>query len=188
MTGVQVVNLREVVQYLNEIPADTFKIAKKEIATGLLKADKDIKTNTDLMRRTGQLFKSIQTKVEGTSLKDLEASISTDSIYAPTHEYGATIRAIDKYMRVPGGPYLNIPTDSNKTPAGVTQLQAREVFNMGGSVVKFKSGKYGVMLNGEVKFTLHKQVKIKARLHMVKSAEDQIPTMLSRIAAQIGED
>jgi len=187
MSSVTTINLRETVQFLEAIPANTFKTAKREIAKSLLAADEDIKTNTDLMRRTGQLFDSIQTRVEGTNLQNLEASIYTDSVYAPVHEHGANIRAIDKYMRVPGGPYLNIPTDGNKTSAGVTRLQAREVFNMGGSVVKFRSGKYGVMLNGDVKFTLHKQVTIPPRLHMVQSAEDQIPTMLSRITDQIGE-
>ena len=185
-TEVTTVNLREVMDYLESIPAESFDVAKKEIARSLLAADADIKTNTTLKRRTGNLFKSIKTKVTGNNLSNLRASISTDSIYAPVHEYGATIRAIDKYTGVPGGPYLNIPTDSNKTAAGVTRLQAREVFNQGGNVVKFRSGKYGVMLNGQVMFTLHKKVTIKPRLHMVESAEDQIPTMLSRIAEQIG--
>jgi len=187
-TEVTTVNLKEVVDYLKSIPADTFEVSKKEIARALFDADKDIKTNTALKKRTGNLFKSIKTKVTGTNLGNLHASISTNSIYAPVHEYGDTIRAIDKYRNVPGGPYLNIPTDSNKTPAGVTRLQAREVFNQGGNIAKFRSGKYGVMLNGEVMFTLHKQVTIKKRLHMVESAEDQIPTMLSRIADQIGEE
>ena len=184
---VTTVNLTEVMDYIEGIPADTFGIAKTEIATALLKADADIKTDTTLKTRTGDLFKSIKTAVTGTNLSTLQASIYTDSVYAPVHEYGATIKAIDKYMGVPGGPYLNIPTDSNKTAAGVTRLQAREVFNQGGNIVKFSSGKYGLMLEGTVLFTLHSQVTVKARLNMTEKTEDQIPTMLSRIAERIGE-
>jgi len=184
---INIVNLKEVMGYLKSIPASTFGIAKKEIATALFKADKDIKTNTGLKRRTGQLFKSIKTRVEGSDLNSLHASISTNIIYAPIHEYGGTVKAIDKYMNVPGGPYLNIPTSLNKTAAGVTRLSARDIFNQGGRIIKFRSGKYGLILKGNVLYTLHKQVEIPPRLHMVESTEDQVPTMLSRIADQIGE-
>jgi len=186
MPDITVINLKEVTDYLDNIPEDSFLIAKKEMAAALLKADKAIKTNTALKRRTGNLFKSIQTRVEGRNLETLRASIYTDTIYAPTHEWGATIRAKNAYKGVPGGPYLNIPTTTNKTPAGVMRLSAREVFAKGGYVMKFKSGKYGVAIGTQIYFTLHKQVKIPARLGMIKHSEDEVPTMLSRIADQIG--
>ena len=107
-------------------------------------------------------------------------------MYAPTHEFGATIKAKNAYKGVPGGPYLNIPTRNNKTPAGVTMLQAREVFNQGGYIAKFKSGRYGVMMDGQLMFSLHKEVEIPKRLKMIETAEGEIPTMLSRIAAAVG--
>ena len=184
MSSVTTINLRETVQFLEAIPANTFKTAKREIAKSLLAADEDIKTNTDLMRRTGQLFDSIQTRVEGTNLQNLEASIFTDSIYATTHEHGATIKAKDKYMGVPGGPFLNIPGKANLTPAGIMRKNAKAVFDEGGHIIgrTVHNADYTMLM-----FYLVKQVKIPARLHMVKSAEDQIPTMLSRIADQIGE-
>lgn len=182
MVDVTVKNLTEVQQYLKGLPVDAFTVAKKEIARTLMEVDTKVKTTSDLSVRTGNLFKSLQINVGGSSLKDLHASYFTGSIYAPTHEYGATIRARDKYLRVPGGPYLNIPTAANKTAAGVTRLQAREVFNMGGYI----SGK-GVYLGEQLMFTLHKSVTIKARLKMIETTENEVPTLLSRIAAGIGE-
>ena len=185
--NISVINLTEVVDFLNGLTESTFEIAKTEIATALFNADNSIKNDTELMTRTGNLFQSIQTRVEGNGFSSLQASIYTTSVYAPTHEYGATIRAIDKYMGVPGGPYLNIPTSSNKTAAGVTRKTATQVFSVGGHVVKFKSGKYGVMLNGQVMYTLHKSVEIPARLGMFDKTEAEVPTLLSNIASQIGE-
>lgn len=182
----QTVNLKETIDYINGLSESTFEIAKIEMATALLKADAETKTNTSLKRRTGGLFKSIQTRVHGTDLKSLQASIYTTSIYAPPHEYGATIEAKNAYNKVPGGPYLNIPTSVNKTASGVTKKTARQVFEMGGYIVKFKSGKYGLMLNGQVVYTFHKKVDIPKRLNLIKNTEDQVPTMLSRIADQIG--
>jgi len=184
---VKAVNLKEVVDYIAKMPAETFDIVKTEMATALFKADKAIKTDTDLNKRTGNLFKSMRVKVQGTTLKNLQASIYTTSIYAPIHEYGGTVKAKNAYKKVPGGPYLNIPTDANKTAAGVTRKSATQVFAAGGFIVKFKSGKYGLMLKGEVVYTFHKSVKIPKRLNMEKHTEDQIPTMLSKIADQIGE-
>ena len=188
----KVINLKEVVDYIESLPESTFDIAKTEMATALLKADKETKTNTSLKRRTGGLFKSIQTRVQGTSLKNLQASIYTTSIYAPPHEHGAmgskAIKAKNAYKKVPGGPYLNIPTSVNKTASGVTRKTATQVFQMGGYIVKFKSGKYGLMLNGKVVYTFHKQVEIPKRLNLTKNTMDQAPTMLSRIADRIGEE
>ena len=188
MIEAKAINLKEVVKYFDTLPEDTFDIAKKEMSTALFKADKKIKIRRSLKKRTGALMKSIQVRVQGTNLKNLQASIYTTSVYAPVHEYGATIKAKNAYKNVPGGPYLNIPTDANKTAAGVMRKSATQVFAAGGFIVKFKSGKYGLMLNGEVVFTFHKLVHIPARLKMIKTTEDQIPTMLSRIADQIGED
>lgn len=183
----ETINLKETIDYIKRLPADTFDVAKKEMATALFKADEAIKTNTTLKRRTGNLFKSIQTRVEGNNIKNLKASIYTNSIYAPIQEYGGNIKAKKAYKRVPGGPYLNISTLSNKTASGVTRKSARQVFEQGGHITRFKSGKYGLMLNGQIVYTFHKSVKIPKRLGMVRNTEKQIPTMLSRIAEQIGD-
>lgn len=186
MSSVTVKNLGEVQGFLADLPADTFTVAKKEMARTLFEVDTAIKTNGRLKQRSGQLFKSIQTVVGGSDLRTLKASIFTDSVYANIHEHGGEVKAKNAYKGVPGGPYLNIPTKSNKTPAGVTRLQAREVFNRGGYIAKFKSGRYGVMMGGQLMFTLHTSVKIPKRLGMAETSEDAIPTMLSRISAAIG--
>ena len=184
----KVVNLHETIEYLKNIPEDTFDIAKEEIVIALFKADKDIKTKTTLKRRTGDLFKSIQTRVDGSDIESLKASIFTTSIYAPTQEWGATIKAKNAYKSLHGGPFLNIPTSANKTASGVTRKTATQVFSAGGYIVKFKSGKYGLALNGQIVYTLHKSVTIPKRLNMIKKTEKQIPTMLSRIVDRIGEE
>jgi phage gpG-like protein len=197
MLNVEVKNLTEVKRYLAQLPERTFKDAKKAFSEAVFKADKKIKDNaTDKLRvRTGALRRSIVSVVSGSDLDTLQASVGSASkvgglelVYAPIHEFGGTVRAKKAYKRVLGGPYLNIPLSSNKTAAGVTRLQAREVFNQGGRVIKTKNGKYGVLLNGQMMFILKKQVVIPARLGMIKAAEDEIPTILSRLMDLIGED
>jgi phage gpG-like protein len=197
MLNVEVKNLAEVKAYLKRLPERTFKDAKKVFSEAVFKADKKIKDNaTDKLKvRTGALRRSIVSVVSGSDLDILRASVGSASkvgglelVYAPIHEFGGTVRAKKAYKRVPGGPYLNIPLPSNKTAAGVTRLQAREVFSQGGTVIKTKSGKYGILLNGQMMFILKKQVVIPARLGMIKAAEDEVPTMLSRLANLIGED
>lgn len=185
---IEILNLSEVQNWLSEIPDESFDAVSEEVTRALASADENIKTKTELKRRTGNLMKSIQIRVQGSDFESLEASIYTTSVYAPTHEYGATIRAKNAYKGVPGGPYLNIPTDANKTPAGVTRMTATQVFAAGGFICKFQSGKYGLMLNGEVVYTFHKQVTIPKRLKMIEYTENEIPTMLSRIADRIGEE
>jgi len=197
MLNVEVKNLAEVKKYLKQLPERTFKDAKKVFAKAVFSADKKIKDNatTKLKVRTGALRRSIVSVVSGSDLSTLQASVGSASkvggvelVYAPLHEFGDTIRAKKAYKRVPGGPYLNIPTSANKTSAGVTRLQAREVFNQGGRVGKTKKGNYGVLLNGQMMFILKKQVVIPARIGMIKAAEDEIPTILSGLVNLIGED
>ena len=137
----------------------------------------------------------MRTSVTGTKLSSLRASIYSAAnvggipvAYAPIHEYGGTIKAIDKYTGVPGGPYLNIPTGSNKTAAGVMKMSAKMVFDDGGYIQKSKAGNWGVFLGSQMMFVLKKQVKIPARLGMADAAESQIPTILSSLQELIGRD
>jgi phage gpG-like protein len=179
-----VVNLKEVTEYIKSIPAESFDIFKEELAKTLLSADADVKKNTDIETRSGKLMQSITTELTGTDFSNLKASIYTNCIYAPIHEYGGTVRAKKAYLKVPGGPYLNIPTNENKTPAGVMRLGAKEVFNRGGYIAK--AGKhYGVFLNGQMMFTLVSSVTVPPRLHMITSVEGEIPTFLSRMASRL---
>ncbi|GAG12006.1 unnamed protein product, partial [marine sediment metagenome] len=189
---IEVQNLAEVRQYLDELPENFFDDTKKVFKKAVLDADRQVKINlvTKMSVRTGALRRSIRTSVAGTQLNSLRASIysaadvgGTPVVYAPVHEYGATISAINKYLRVPGGPYLNIPTEANKTPAGVMRKSSRMIFNEGGYIQKTRRGAWGVFLGSKMMFVLKKKVEIPARLGMVDAAEDQVPTILSSLAA-----
>ncbi len=100
---ISIINLQEVISYLDGLTEQTFEIAKSEISAALLRADESIKTDTDLKRRTGNLFKSLQVRVEGNNFSNLKASIYTTSVYDPVHEYGANIRAKNDYKNEPVG-------------------------------------------------------------------------------------
>jgi len=194
--SVDVTNLQEVVDFLNAMPVETFGQAKTVFRQAVIRTDKQIKDNaTNILKvRTGNLKRSFMFDVAGTNVHNLRARVYSASvvggkpvIYAPLHEgkpdgSDTTIRAIDKYMGVPGGPYLNIPAPANKTPSGVTRMKAREVFNAGGFIAK----KTVFNAAGEPMFWLVKSVRIPARLGMLEAAEDEIPTILSDLQAIIG--
>jgi phage gpG-like protein len=188
---VRINNLDSVTRSLNRTAGMWFDAAKVAFQKATLNASNKTKDNATgaLKVRSGHLRQSINQEVTGTNIQTLKASVFSASVvggapvvYAPIHEFGGTIQAIDKYLGVPGGPYLNIPTTANKTAAGVTRLQAREVFNQGGYIVRMRSGKYGVFSNGELMFTLVNRVEIPARLGMRDAADEQIPTLLSELA------
>lgn len=188
---VTIENQKAIRDYLDNLPEDTFTKAKAGFQVLALAADTQVKKNTTtkLKRRSGALARSIRTGVKGTNLANLTGSIyalhkfgSATVVYAPIHEYGGTIKAKNAYHSVEGGPFLNIPTDENKTAAGVQRLTARMVFQHGGYI----AGK-GVYLDGVKMFSLVKAVKIPARLGMRDAVDDNIPTLLSTLADQIGE-
>jgi len=194
---VEVRNLAEVNEYLNAMPEDTFDDAKRVFQTAVLAADRRVKLlfGRRLKSRTGMLRRSLRTNVTGTSLKNLSASFYSVSkvagktiAYAPIQEVGGTVKAINKYTGVPGGPYLNIPTSSNQTAAGVMRKSAKMIFDEGGYIQKSKKGNWGVFLGSKMMFVLKKKVHIPPRLSMVVSAERQIPTILSSLRDMIGEE
>lgn len=153
--------------------------------------------NGPLYRRTGALARSIGTATTGNKIANLSMSVFSQNpggeravVYAPIHETGGLIKARDKYLRVPGGPYLNIPLDSNKTAAGVTRQSARTVFREGGNLLRTRRGGWLVVKNligaaGELRivpmFALVKQVRIPARLRMRETVSDFVPQMLERL-------
>lgn len=195
---VEIKNLREIEEYLDQLPEEAFDDAKRTFAKYILKAQTIVERNTKwrLKKRTGSLSRSIGTQVKGTSLKTLDASIfsrfnvgAAEVVYAPIHEFGGTINAIRAYARVPGGPYLNIPTKANQTPAGVTRLQPREVFFAGlGHIRRTKSGKWGVFIANTMMFVLVKRVHIPPRLGMRTAVDRQVSPLLRELAELIGRD
>lgn len=194
---VDVRNLKEIRKYLEKFPDEMFKDAKDIMRQGMFDAREKIHKNCEdkLKVRSGMLRRSIQFGIFGNKLDSLKASVFSaanvggqEVLYAPVHEFGATIKAKKAYARVPGGPYLNIPASENKTPSGVIRMKAREVFAQGGYIRRFRSGGYGVFLPGNrLMFTLKKQVKIPPRLGMVETCENQIPTILSNLVNALGD-
>jgi len=180
----------EVKEFIDKLPGDTFEKAKDAFGSCVLDAANQVKAFDKLTTRTGNLRRSIGQQVEGTTLKNLNASIysaqgtgAKEVIYAPIQEFGGTVKAIDKYKWVKGGPYLNIPSDNNKTAAGVMRMTAHQVFDQPGAHVRGRA----VYIGDKVMFYLVKSVKLKERLGMRKAMEDQIPTLLSTIKEQLGE-
>jgi len=193
--SINIVNLAEVRKYLEDFPEDTFDDAKVVFQKATLDAQVDVESNfgITLQSRTGALKRSIRTSASGKDLDSLQASIfgaavskGKPMVYTLMQEYGGEVIAKNAYKNVPGGPYLNIPTKSNKTPSGAQRMGAREVFRQGGYIVKGKK-RWAVMLGGKAMFILVKRVKIPASLGMRDAAEDQVPVILARLIRLIGE-
>lgn len=183
---VEVQGAAEVQTLLKGIPERLYKGAQKAFGKAVFAAHDEVLNNlagNPLKSRTGALARSMTPEVSGSPLSGLSGRIYSGMIYAPIQEKGGTVVAKNKYMGVPGGPYLNIPTQSNKTAAGVQRMTPQMVFAAGGFVFKRKNGGYGVMLGDTMMFSLVKSVTIKGGLGMVKAADNQIPTLLSDLAA-----
>lgn len=185
--------LRDAVRAL---PESLFKQAKRIFRATGVEAQRDVITrirNGPLYRRTGTLARSIQTETIGGTLASLSTSVFSENpggsnpvVYAPIHELGGTVRAVNKYAGVPGGPYLNIPTAANKTAAGVTRQSARTAFAAGARVLKSKRGNWfvGVVSGTKITslFSLVRAVEIPARLEMRATVEAQLPGLISAFA------
>ena len=188
--NIEVIGLDEVSEILNKLPEHSFDAAKQAFRKAALETHNTVEARigngSPLHNRTGRLRRSIQFRTDGQSLQTLKSKVFSDVVYAPIHETGGTIKAKDKYLRVKGGPYLNIPLSANKTAAGVMRMGAREVFNAGGFIIKSKKGNYLVMSGtGQPMFVLKKQITIPARLGMMDAANDSIPTLLSTLSDEL---
>ena len=187
---VEVRGLDEVQDLLARLPDLQFTSARKEFQKSALNVhaavSARITSGTPLHSRTGNLRRSLRFGVSGNNMGELQSFIYSDMVYAPIQETGAqgdnAIKAKRAYSSVPGGPYLNIPLSPNKTPAGVTRMQAREVFNAGGYLVQARSGKWLVRLNDQNMFVLKKEIEFPPRLGMFDAADDEVPHLLSRLA------
>ncbi|MEA1079526.1 hypothetical protein [Marinobacter qingdaonensis] len=167
---------------------------KDAIRSSLLSVQRKMSQRTKngpLYSRTGELSRSFNTRTYGTDkIESVGGRVFTNSVYAPIHEYGGTIRAKRAYASLPGGPFLNIPSDQNKTAAGVMRLSPREAFNAGAFIVPINSArsKFMVLLNNKPLFWLVKSVTIKPRLEFVSTAEAEVPTLLSTITKNLDKE
>ena len=188
----------EVDKLLKEFPDHLFDAAKKALREAMFGTQRTVKNkfnkdpSNSLQSRTGDLSRSILTTLRGTTTKNLFAEVFTKKIYAPIHEEGGTIKAKNAFKNLPGGPYLAIPSDQNKTAAGVTRLSPRDAFLLDTVILKIKNPKKAewLILQKDIGplFWLVKEVDIKARLGMQKAADDEIPTLLSTLDELLLED
>src|SRR5574337_1777690 len=113
---VDVKGAAEALAFVKGIPAHLYQGARTAFSKATFAAQEDVLGNlagNPLNSRTGALAKSITPQVQGSSLPTLTGRIYSGMIYAPIQEKGGTVEAKGKYMGVPGGPYLNIPTQAN---------------------------------------------------------------------------
>lgn len=161
-SGVTVEGNEKVLALLRSVPIANFGAAKKAWAVAIFEGHKQVVKNASgglpgLNRRTGGLSRSLKAAVTGDSVRTLSGKIYTNSVYAPIHEYGGTIRAKNAYRGVPGGPYLNIPTDDNQTASGVQRLNAKQVFERGGYIARSSGGSYVVIMPQQKKAAKQKR-------------------------------
>lgn len=184
---IRMVGLNEALRFINELPEHTASSAKKIFAETAMSVQKQMtqrSMNGPLHSRTGELGRSWRFSTFGTYLGDIGSSTYTSSPYALIHETGGTIRAKRAYRNLPGGPYLNIPSQANQTPSGVMRRSARDVLTSGGYIVPIKNAgkaRFAVIQGGKAMFWLVKEVKLPARLGFEETAQKEIPTLLSRL-------
>lgn len=181
----------EVRQLLRNLPEALFVDARRTVARTLLSIQSNVirgfngDPNTSLQTRTGTLQRSIRTENRGNSIETLRASVFTDSAYAPIHEEGGTVRARRAFRSLPGGPYLAIPSDLNRTAAGVTRFSPRDAFDLGARIRRIRSPRRAQFMiideNFGPLFWLVKEVDIKARLGMLDEANRQIPELIREL-------
>ena len=101
MLDIKIIGDRQVVIAFDQMQKETPKVLGRIIRKAGLAVEKRVKenlTNRILNVQSGQLRRSITTRFGGTSNSPF-AEIGTNLIYAPVHEFGATIHAKN-------GPYL----------------------------------------------------------------------------------
>lgn len=195
-TNITVEGADEVSKFLRRMPQRTYEDARKVFAKRAAMAHETVQENarTKLKRRTGHLARSIKFQVTGQSLETLEGHVYSGRVpgaeelpYVLTHEFGARISAKKAYKRLPGGPYLNIPLDDNKTPAGVTRMSAKTVFQQGGYIIRGRGAKFYVVHPSKgLMFALVKRVTVPPRLGMREAVEEQVPGLLKDLRQVIG--
>ncbi|SET79857.1 hypothetical protein SAMN04487962_12524 [Marinobacter segnicrescens] len=186
MADVKVIGLKDVMQRLRDAGPNAAQAAKDAIRVSMFKIQGKMSQRTKtgpLYSRTGELSRSFNSRVYGSTLDDIGGRVWTNSPYARIHETGGVINAKKAYRNLPGGPYLNIPASDNKTASGVMRMNAREAFNAGAFILPINSNKarYMILLNNKPMFWLVKSVTIKPRLEFKSTAEKEIPTLLSTI-------
>lgn len=193
---VDVRGITEVRAMLAKFPDETFKAATVAMREATKNAKRTVQGNfksydgsrggSSLHNRSGDFRRSVRRETSGTTLAGLFSRVYSDSEYASIHESGGTVRATNKYVSVPGGPYLHIPTPSNLSGSGIPIFTPGQLFATGGRIIKSRAGKWLVMSGkGVPMFVLVKSVTIPARLGMEDAVTDEIPTLLSVLNTEL---
>ncbi len=188
---IQIQGLDEVKKLLADMPDAIFTEVKKSLANTVLTIQKNVvlgfngDASKSLQTRTGNLQRSIKTENTGTDLSTLRSSVFTKSIYAPIHEEGGTIKAKNAFLGLEGGPYLAIPSDLNKTKAGVTRFSPRDAFSAGASIRRLRNPVKAqfMVIDKDLGplFWLVPEVIIKARLGLQSETDKQIPNLIDEL-------
>lgn len=175
-------SFKNVREYIDSLPEEVFDEAKQAFDEASIEAYNNIINRVSgypLKVGSGKLRSSIKRNIEGTSISTIRTSITSNSPYIKTHEFGATIKAKNKYMWLKGGPYMNIPTKENMNN-GLVVYSSRTLFNYGAKIRTSSQG-FGIYSAGIRMFNLVKQVKINPTLKFRETALDSIPTLLSKL-------
>jgi hypothetical protein len=172
----------QTLKILEDMPEELFQDARKVFERGVSETQEEVKDNLNskLTVRSGQLRRSLKTFVRGNSINTLRAGLYFTSDYAPIQEFGGTVKAKNAYKRLPGGPYLNIPTKFNQHPSGVQKKTAKSVFGQGGFIRKTGRG-YTVFLQDRPMFSLVKSVDIPARMGFLETAQKQYKEIIKEL-------
>ncbi len=195
---VEAKGLEEVQQLLKDMPEALFVTTKKTLAETVLTIQRkviqgfNLDPSISLQTRTGNLQRSIKTENSGKDIASMRSSVFTRSIYAPIQEDGGTIKAKKAFRGLEGGPYLAIPSDVNKTRAGVTRFSPRDAFTLGAQIRKIRNPKKASFMivdnNTGPLFWLVPEVIIKARLGMQDTTDKQIPLLVDELNDNLFED
>jgi phage gpG-like protein len=181
--AIAITGAEDLQRMLRRLPEDVFASTKEAFTVATFNAHAGILRRlrgNPMQSRTGNLARTILPEVKGSTMATLKASVYSTAGYARIHELGGVVKARDKYRWLPGGPYLNIPTDANKTGAGVMRRSSTDVFRAGGKVMKGPEG-FGLYLNGMRMFRFARKVTIKPQLGMRDTVTAEIPTLLSTL-------
>jgi hypothetical protein len=160
---IEVKGQQEIERKIREVPGVLFQVANKAMKKTIGGLQQTMVRRSgggegQLKGRTGELKRSWRFNTTGNTIKTLAGMVESVGVkYARLHEYGGTITPKN-------AKWLTIPTDANKTKAGVTRMTARMVIQQGGffakNIIFLKQG------NGKPvpMFILVKRVTIPARL------------------------
>lgn len=135
-------------------------------------------TGGKLKRRSGEMARGWVQASGGINLKSLFSEVQNAVKYVAIHQFGGVIRARSSK-------FLTIPTDQNKTPAGVARVSARQLFQTKKAFVRggviFENRGQGKNRKPVPMFILKKEVRIPKRLMFLEQAEALAAVVLNKM-------